>query len=93
MLEAAKAIELAHHVEPMPRGSGTDAWGIEVSRSGVPTGVVGIPICNMHMPVELAEVKDIERAGRLVAEFAARLDEDFVKKKLAWDQDEEEEKK
>lgn len=92
LLEAAKAIELPHDIEPMPRGSGTDAWGMEVSRSGVPTGVVSIPICNMHMPVELVEVKDIERAGRLLAEFAARLDEDFVSTKLAWDQDEEEEK-
>ena len=92
LLEAAKAIELPHQVEPMPRGSGTDAWGMEVSRSGVPTGVVSIPIRNMHMPVEVAEVKDIERAGRLLAEFATRLDEDFVNKKLAWDQDEEGEK-
>ena len=68
------------------------AWGMAVSRSGVPTGVVSIPLCNMHMPVELLEVKDVERAGRLLAEFAARLDEDFVSKTLAWDLDEEEEK-
>ena len=90
LTEAAKAIEMAFHIEPMSRGGGTDAWGMEVSRSGVPTGVVSIPLRNMHMPVEVAAVKDIERVGRLLAEFAARLDETFVTEKLAWDRGEEE---
>jgi endoglucanase len=90
LLDAAKAIELGYHIEPMPRGGGTDAWGMEVSRAGIPAGVVLIPIRNMHMPVEVVAVKDIERAGRLLAEFAARLDEAFVTEKLAWDRDEEE---
>jgi endoglucanase len=90
LIDAAKAIEMAFKIEPMPRMSGTDAIGMQVSRSGVPTGVVSIPLRNMHMPVEVAAVKDIERVGRLLAEFAMRLDEDFVAEKLAWDQDEEE---
>ena len=87
LVEAARAIELPHQIEPMPRGSGTDAWAMEVVRSGVPTGVVSVPVRNMHMPVELLAVKDVERAGRLLAEFAARLDEEFVGQKLAWDQE------
>ncbi len=91
LAEAAKAIELPFHIEPMPRGSGTDAWAMEVVRSGVPTGVVSIPQRNMHMPVEVVDVKDIERAGRLLAEFAARLDENFVADKLAWDREPAEE--
>jgi endoglucanase len=90
LVEAAKAIELPYLVEPMPRGGGTDAQAMEVSRSGVPTGVVSIPIRNMHMPVEVVDIKDIERTGRLLAEFAVRLDEAFVTEKLAWDRDEEE---
>ena len=86
LVDAAKAIELPYQIEPMPRGGGTDAWMMEVSRSGVPTGVVSIPIRNMHMPVEVVAVKDIERTGRLLAEFATRLDDAFVDQKLAWDQ-------
>lgn len=89
LIQAAKAVEMPHHVEPMPRGGGTDAWGIEVTRAGVPTGLVSIPVRNMHMPVEVAAVKDIGRAGRLMAEFAARLDEAFVTEKLAWDREDE----
>jgi putative aminopeptidase FrvX len=89
LVDAARAIELPYHIEPMPRSSGTDAWAMQVVRAGVPTGVVLIPIRNMHMPVELVAVKDVERAGRLLAEFAARLDADFVDQKLAWDQEPE----
>jgi endoglucanase len=85
LLDAARAIEMSTQIEPMPRGSGTDAWAIQVVRAGIPTGVVSIPVRNMHMPVELLAVKDVERTGRLLAEFAARLDDDFVSQTLAWD--------
>jgi putative aminopeptidase FrvX len=87
LVDAARAIELPYQIEPMPRGGGTDAWAMEVVRAGVPTAVVSIPIRNMHMPVELVAVKDVERAGRLLAEFATRLDAEFVSQTLAWDQE------
>ncbi len=38
----------------------------------------------MHTPVETGAIKDIERAGRLIAAFISRLDEDSLGK-LAWD--------
>jgi endoglucanase len=91
LVESAKAIELRYQVEPMPRGGGTDAWAMEVVRAGVPTAVVCIPLRNMHMPVELVAVSDVERTGRLLAEFAGRLDDKFIEKYLAWDRDTEEE--
>jgi endoglucanase len=37
----------------------------------------------MHTPVEMVSMKDIRRAGRLLAEFAAQLDDKFMQK-LAW---------
>jgi endoglucanase len=38
----------------------------------------------MHTPVETASIKDVERAGRLLAAFISRLDGDFIDS-LAWD--------
>jgi endoglucanase len=32
----------------------------------------------MHTPVEMVAIKDIQRTGRLLAEFIASLDADFV---------------
>jgi endoglucanase len=37
----------------------------------------------MHTPVEMVSIKDINRAGRLLAEFAAGLEADFMSK-LVW---------
>lgn len=73
----AEANEIPYHIEPTPGRSGTDAWAIQVSREGVPTGLVSIPIRYMHQPVETVAVKDVERAGRLLAAFAAALETDF----------------
>ncbi len=76
--QAAEALEMSVHLEPHTRSSGTDAHGLQVAREGVPTGVVSIPIRYMHTMVETVALADIERVGRLAAEFAARLDDSFI---------------
>jgi putative aminopeptidase FrvX len=74
LVEAARAIEMPYQIEPVPGNTFTDAWNIQVSRSGIPTGLVSIPLRYMHSPVETVVLRDIERAGRLLAEFTTRLD-------------------
>ncbi len=73
----AEAQEIPYHIEPTPGRSGTDAWAIQVAREGVPTGLVSIPLRYMHQPVETVALKDVERAARLLASFAAGLEADF----------------
>ena len=75
LVAVAEAQEIPYQVEPVPGGSGTDAWAMQVTREGVPTALIGIPLRYMHTSVETVSVKDIERAGRLLALFIARLDE------------------
>jgi endoglucanase len=50
----------------------------------VPTGILSIPIRYMHTPVEVAALADIQRAARLLAEFTARLNADFLQS-VKWD--------
>jgi putative aminopeptidase FrvX len=38
----------------------------------------------MHTPVEMVALKDITRTGRLLAEFIAQMDVNFIDK-LTWD--------
>ena len=71
--EAAKSLEMKVHVEPHSRASGTDAFGLQIAREGIPTGLISIPLRYMHTMVETLALADVERVGRLLAEFIARL--------------------
>lgn len=75
LVETAKRYEIPYQVDPIPGRSGTDAWAIQVSRTGVPTGLLGIPLRYMHNPVETLDLADVRRTARLMALFISRLDE------------------
>lgn len=83
--ELADRLEIPCQMEPMPGSSGTDAMMLQVAAEGIPTLVIGIPLRYMHTPVEMVSIKDITRAGRLLAEFAAQLDDSFLDK-LSWEE-------
>ncbi len=74
LIDTCKRLEMAYQIEP-DIGGGTDAWPIQVSRDGVPVVLIGVPLRYMHSPVETVHVKDVERIGRLMAHFAAGLDD------------------
>jgi putative aminopeptidase FrvX len=81
---AAKAAEIPYALEVMPAHSGTDARAMQATREGVPTMVLGIPVRYMHSPVEVVDLADVERTGRLLAAVIASLDDDFMQR-LVWE--------
>lgn len=83
-VDLANELEIPHQLEIMPRSSGTDADGIQITANGIPCMLISIPLRNMHTPVEMVSLRDIHRAGRLLAEFVARLTNDFLDR-LVWD--------
>ncbi len=80
----AKKLEIPYHQDLMPRMSGTDAMALQVVAEGIPCLVLGIPLRYMHTPVETVSLKDVRRAGRLMAEFIADLKPDFLEK-IDWE--------
>ncbi len=76
--DTARDHDVKLQVEAIPGDSLTDAWLLQVSGEGVPTLLIGIPLRNMHTPVEVVDVRDVKRAGRLLATFIAGLDPDFL---------------
>jgi len=77
--EVGETLEIPFQVEISPRGrTGTDAGAIQVTREGIPTGLLSIPLRSMHTPIETLSVKDLARTGRLLAHFIASLDEGFM---------------
>ena len=74
LVETAKASEIPYLVEVLAGNSGTDAWAMQVTQAGIATGLLSIPVRNMHTPGETLVLADIERTARLLAAFAAGLD-------------------
>jgi endoglucanase len=75
LVEAAEAEGIEHSISASGRGTSTDADVLQISRSGIPTGLVSIPLRYMHSPVELVDLRDVEATVQLIAAFAMRLDE------------------
>ncbi len=75
--EAATAESIPFTIEASGRNTGTDADAIHLSRTGVPTALVSIPLRYMHSPVEVVQLDDVEACARLIAAFAQRLPGDI----------------
>ena len=71
--ETAEAEGIPFTVASTGRSTGTDADAIHLSRAGIPTALVSVPLRYMHSPVELCELEDVANTARLLAAFATRL--------------------
>jgi endoglucanase len=71
---AAEGIECS--TEAAGRQTGTDADMVHLSRTGVATAVVSIPLRYMHSPVELVDLADVEATIKLLTALALRLEAD-----------------
>lgn len=67
---AAKKKNIPYQLEIMSGKTGTNADAIGISRGGVKTVTLSIPIKYMHTPVEVCDIKDIENTAELIAAFA-----------------------
>lgn len=63
-----------------PRATGTDANVMQISRGGVATALVKIPLRYMHTPVETVSLSDLEDAARLIVAALGRITskEEFI---------------
>lgn len=57
--------------EVCPGMSGTNAEEIQVSRQGVATALISLPIRYMHTPVEAVLAEDMENTRRLIVEYVS----------------------
>ena len=73
LIESADALDLSVQIEAEPRGTGTDANAIQLTRSGVATGVVSVPLRYMHTPSEIISLEVADQTADLLAEFACRV--------------------
>ena len=60
---------LPYTTEVMRGRTGTNADDITASLGGIETGLISMPIRNMHSPVEVAQLSDLEACALLTAKF------------------------
>ena len=60
---------IPYQTEVMGGATSTNADVISVSRGGVKTGLVSIPLRNMHTPVEIIDTADVEKTAELLAKY------------------------
>ena len=58
--------DIPYQIEPNPSRSGTDADVIQLTREGVATAVISIPLRYMHSSVEVLDKRDLDNTIKLI---------------------------
>ncbi|PLX88620.1 MAG: hydrolase [Desulfuromonas sp.] len=80
IMRTAREEDIAVQVIGVPRATGTDANVMQLSRGGVATALIGIPLRYMHTPVEVLSLSDLERTIELLTAVVERIraEESFI---------------
>ncbi|TYQ15470.1 UNVERIFIED_CONTAM: endoglucanase [Acetivibrio alkalicellulosi] len=73
LIEYAKEENIPYQIDVEPGNTGTEAWAIQVSKTGVPTLLVSFPLKYMHTTVETVHLNDIKNAGKLISGFISTI--------------------
>ncbi len=65
----AKENNIPHQFEVMGGKTGTDADVISVSKSGIPSALLSIPLRNMHTPIEVVDTRDLMSVADLLEKY------------------------
>lgn len=77
LTRTAREEDIPCQIMGAPRGTGTDANVMQLTRSGVAAALVQVPLRYMHSPVEVLSLADIEATVKLLTGVIFRLDNDF----------------
>lgn len=74
--ETAKRLDMSCQIEVMAGHSGTNGWPLQISREGIATAVLSVPLRYMHTPVETVCRSDLSDTAKLLAEFIRGIGEE-----------------
>ncbi|MBD3184569.1 M20/M25/M40 family metallo-hydrolase [Candidatus Poribacteria bacterium] len=78
LCDLASEYSIPNQSEYAPYPGGTDAYSLQVSQVGIPSGLLSIPLRNMHSTVELLKLVDIKNLAELLSVFISELDSAFL---------------
>ncbi len=71
LVHLAEAAEIPYQLEVLELGT-TDAYAIQTTREGVPSGVISLPTRNVHSGSEMVDEDDVMNSVRLLMEFLSK---------------------
>ena len=75
LFSLAQEMEIPCQPEVCPGGhSGTNAAAIQISRAGVATALLSLPLKYMHTPLETARHEDMEAVQKLIVAYAESME-------------------
>jgi hypothetical protein len=78
LVKTATDAEIPYQLSITPNGTGTDANAIQISRAGVTTGLVDVPLRYMHTPCETIALSDADNCAELLARACANLKQEIT---------------
>ncbi len=84
LTEVAKEYNIPHQFEVSPGPTGTDGWAIQITRSGIPTLCISIPLRYMHTSVEIVDMMDIKNTAKLLALFITSISNENLEEILCY---------
>ncbi len=78
LVDRAKDGNISYQIETSQGPTGTDARAMQITRAGIATGLVSIPLRYMHTSVETLDINDIKNGGKLLALFIEKVNSKFV---------------
>ncbi len=78
LVEVAKSRHIPYQLEIAPGPTGTDARAIQISRTGIATALVSIPLRYMHTTVETLVTSDLVNTAYLLASFIGQVDKKYL---------------
>lgn len=76
LIEIANEYNILYQFEIDPGPTGTDARAIQITRCGIPTLLISLPLRYMHTSTETINIKDIKMSAKLLARFISVISQD-----------------
>jgi len=73
LVAAAEKAKVPYQIGAEPRGTGTDANAIQLSRGGKAAALVSVPLRYMHTPTEVLSLADLESSVKLLTRYVLDL--------------------
>lgn len=84
LTDVAKEYNIPFQYEVAPGPTGTDARSIQITRSGVPSLLLSLPLRYMHTSVETINMEDIKSSAKLLARFIACISDENLEGLLCY---------